>query len=278
MIYDNIGNIIFIINESAKTMYYRITYDGDGIYNALKNNISIKVWKKLLSDKCMTWLPKPPLYNGNYRSYFTKHGYEKFMEYTYPVIIKYLNKNSIIFEEIEINQNPVYRDKYQIVISNDQYNEDNMQSQILYHGSNSKLSVIKSQISTHGKSWVYAASDYYFALCYAGKQWDDLKINQCYYNGELILTEIEKGSFIKYFDCSGYIYSFSGYNFKKLNKHEFVSTKPVYIKDCTIEFIPNVLSAIMDSKIKLYYYPNLPPFINDRNDYINKKKEQFSIN
>lgn len=148
-------------------------------------------------------------------------------------------------------------------------------SKILYHGSNTKLSVIKPKVSTHGKSWVYATADRDFALCYAGKQWNDLNINQCYHNGQLILTEIEKGAFDRFFDCPGYVYTFSGENFRALNRHELVSDKPVYIDDENTEYIPNVYDALRDSGIKLYHYPKLPPYINSHDEYIEKTKAKF---
>lgn len=472
-------------NEGTKSsIYYRVTYNGEGIYNALKNNVSMSTWKNLLSSDCMTWLPKPPSYAGDYRSYFTKQGYDKFMKDTYPTMVKYLDEDSIDFEEVDISQSPVYQDRYQIVIADEavcdianesafisykdeffnldewrrevghnilyitglsgsgkstlgremsktynamyieldrlkggrwledekfnpngyqnnvtdvlreilkdedpnesskdstakaamrnrrfskvyEYclkhpdqlfivegwqiilyfdfdflvdkplvikntsmntsfkrmtnrernvytpdkltemkavykgNEHDLESlrkfmrskaskskalpavesanQTLYHGSYSKLDVIMPRVSTHGKSWVYATADHDFALCYAGKQWNDFNINQCYFNGQLTMTEIEKGAFKKYFDCPGYIYSFDGDNFKSLNRHEFVSDKPVYVDEDSVEYIPNVLDALKSSGVKLYKYPNLPSFISNRDDYIQKKKVQFSM-
>ena len=146
----------------------------------------------------------------------------------------------------------------------------------LYHGSNTKVSSITPHVSTHGKSWVYATADHDFALCYSGKQWDDLNINQAYHNGQLTLTEIEKGAFDKYFNCPGYIYSFPGDNFKEFNRHELVSDKEVVLGDNSVEYVPNVMDAIKKSGIKLYRYPNLPPYIKNREEYIRKKKELFA--
>lgn len=148
-------------------------------------------------------------------------------------------------------------------------------SSILYHGSNSKVKELKPHVSTHGKQWVYATADRNFALCYAGKQWNDLNINQCYYNGQLYLTEIEKGAFEKFFDCPGYVYSFDGSGFKKLNKHEFVNENSIYLDDDSVEYIPNVLDALRESEIKLFNYPKLPPFIGDRHEYIAKTRSKF---
>ena len=98
---------------------------------------------------------------------------------------------------------------------------------VLYHGSNTKVTSITPHVSTHGKPWVYATADHDFALCYSGKQWNDLNINQAYHNGQLTLTEIERGAFDKYFNCPGYIYSFPSDNFKEFNRHELVSDKEV---------------------------------------------------
>ena len=100
--------------------FIRITYDGEGIYQAFKENVSFGVWKSFKNSNAANWLPLPPSYEGNYRSYFTTMGYKMFMKRTYPVMIKYLDKGKIKIEEVYLQQsNIIYEDKFQVVISED---------------------------------------------------------------------------------------------------------------------------------------------------------------
>ena len=100
--------------------FIRITYDGEGIYQAFKENVSFGVWKSFKNSNAANWLPLPPSYEGNYRSYFTTTGYKMFMKRTYPVMIKYLDKGKIKIEEVYLQQsNIIYEDKFQVVISED---------------------------------------------------------------------------------------------------------------------------------------------------------------
>lgn len=147
-------------------------------------------------------------------------------------------------------------------------------SDVLYHGSNKLTKVIQPHKSTHGTSEVYACADRDFALCYSGKQWNDFNISQAYYNGELILTEIEEGAFNKFFDCPGYIYTVSKDNFTKINNREYVCHTSVPVISSVR--IDNVLSELKRLKVKMYKYPDLPPFIKSRKDYIKKKEEFFN--
>lgn len=97
--------------------YYRITYEGDGIYNALRNNVTIDEWKKLLMSDCMTWLPKPTYYSKANRSYFTKKGIDMFKRKTMPVMLQYLDSTKIqihTYSNIE-QKDIVYEDLYQII-------------------------------------------------------------------------------------------------------------------------------------------------------------------
>lgn len=100
--------------------FIRITYDGEGIYQAFKESVSFDVWKSFKNSNAANWLPLPPSYEGNYRSYFTITGYKMFMKRTYPVMIKYLDKGKIKIEEVYLQQsNIIYEDKFQVVISED---------------------------------------------------------------------------------------------------------------------------------------------------------------
>lgn len=100
--------------------FIRITYDGEGIYQAFKESVSFDVWKSFKNSNAVNWLPSPPSYEDNYRSYFTTTGYKMFMKRTYPVMIKYLDKGKIKIEEVYLQQsNIIYEDKFQVVISED---------------------------------------------------------------------------------------------------------------------------------------------------------------
>lgn len=109
------------INEASRSnKFIRITYDGEGIYQAFKENVPFGVWKSFKNSNAANWLPLPPSYEGNYRSYFTTTGYKMFMKRTYPVMIKYLDKSKIKIEEVYLQQsNIIYEDKFQVVISED---------------------------------------------------------------------------------------------------------------------------------------------------------------
>lgn len=109
----NYCNDMIIANES----YYRITYDNIGIYEALKQNISLYEWDKLLNSERFQWLPKPPgsVYNGINKSYFTETGFEWFNKYTLPVIKPYINTKKIKIEKINKLRNIIYQDQFQVV-------------------------------------------------------------------------------------------------------------------------------------------------------------------
>lgn len=109
------------INEASRSnKFIRITYDGEGIYQAFKENVPFGVWKSFKNSNAANWLPLPPSYEGNYRSYFTTTGYKMFMKRTYPVMIEYLDKSKIKVEEVYLQQsNIIYEDKFQVVISED---------------------------------------------------------------------------------------------------------------------------------------------------------------
>lgn len=134
----------------------------------------------------------------------------------------------------------------------------------LYHGSNKKLMILNPTVSTHGESYVYATADPNFAVCYSGKQWNDFEINQCYWNGKLVLTEMQPGMFREKFETRGYLYELSQEDFVQLNRHEFVCKHPV--TPISVEDF-SVREEISGREIKMYGFPNLPPYIGDRAEY-----------
>ena len=97
---------------------YRVTYNNKGIYNELKKTVTKDIWLSLLSLKEFTWLPKPPTYAANNKSYFTAKGFEKFKAETLPIIYQYLDKNKIKIKTVEKVENIIYYDEYQIIIEN----------------------------------------------------------------------------------------------------------------------------------------------------------------
>ena len=110
--------LLSIINEYVTNMYYRYTYNGTGIYQALKDNIDRNTWNSLLKTEVFNWLPKPDVYLDGYSSYFTPEGNSMFKNTVLPLCYKYLNPSKIKIETISDINNIVYRDKYQVIADN----------------------------------------------------------------------------------------------------------------------------------------------------------------
>lgn len=94
----------------------------------------------------------------------------------------------------------------------------------LYHGSNKKLTILKSQ-NLHGDldidKVVFVSCNKAFALTYAGNKWGDRDINQSTYgkqtNKTIILTEMRPYAFDDIFKTSGYLYKVSDKGFFKIS-------------------------------------------------------------
>lgn len=98
--------------------YYRVTYDGIGIYEAVRQLVNQEQWVAFLKSEAFKWLPKPPLYPSNYRSYFTQLGYKMFSDKVAPVIRDYLpDKRKIHVQVVSRVDNIVYEDAYQVIVS-----------------------------------------------------------------------------------------------------------------------------------------------------------------
>lgn len=96
-------------------MFYRFTYEGEGIYNVWKKHVGLETWKIWLSKTEVNWLPKPPIeYDGN-RSYFTKSGCERFEREVLPIIVQYLDESKIVKTRFDDIQNILYSDEYQVI-------------------------------------------------------------------------------------------------------------------------------------------------------------------
>lgn len=153
----------------------------------------------------------------------------------------------------------------------------------LYHGSPNKYPILKRHIAEAypDDNVVYATPLYEFALVYAGKQWDDLNINQSMYNGKHVITEILPGEFNRIFNTRGYIHYLSSDGFFPFTEeHSGIVKEWVSIWDAKpykIETIPNVLQEMRRRNMELYHYPNLPPFIKDRKRYIYDKCKKWNI-
>lgn len=108
-----------VITESKEDdTYYRVTYNGEGIYEALRKTISEDEWKIFLNSYSAKWLPKPNVYPEDARSLFTKYGIRMFKKHTLPYMRKYLDNEKIKIEELKYDYvNPIYSDEYQIVVS-----------------------------------------------------------------------------------------------------------------------------------------------------------------
>lgn len=116
-------NKLFINNPIDET-FYRVTYNGIGIYEAMKKLCSFRRWKELLTSEIFTWLSKPKEYSNTNLFYFTKEGIDKFNNLVLPEAEKILGNNIKLdtFNSSEIG-NIIYRDKYQIITSFDKNNE-----------------------------------------------------------------------------------------------------------------------------------------------------------
>ena len=147
---------------------------------------------------------------------------------------------------------------------------------IIYHGSGSSISgkLEPKNSGTAGKH-LFATPSYAFAVCFAGKQWNDLEINQCTTNGKIHMTEIAKGAFKRFFGNGGYIYELSSKGFHKSHGYEVISDSPAKILGRTK--IDNPLKEMLGSGVVLHHYPELPPHIKDREKYIEETKKKYGI-
>lgn len=102
---------------------WRVTYQGIGIYEALKNAMfeqtgSSTVWMTFINSDVCNWLPKPPSYGNDNKSFFTEEGFNRFNELVLPIIAQYIDKTKIYIEEIMVPTNQiVYSDEFQFVTS-----------------------------------------------------------------------------------------------------------------------------------------------------------------
>lgn len=136
----------------------------------------------------------------------------------------------------------------------------------VYHGTSLKdLDVIKPNVSTHMKRWVYATPSKAIATIFLSPLHSDLyySLSGDGVNRPVELVERKKGMFKKIFNCSGYIYKLDSSNFKSGLTGwtaEVVSNKEEKVISC--EYIDNVYDELVNLNekglIKLYLYPSRP--------------------
>ena len=103
--------------KKAPSHLYRVTYEGDGVYEAFRKNTTFEEWKAFKESKAAKWLPIPTNYDDSDVSYFTEEGFKKFRELTLPLFETKLDTDKIIANKIKTpNGNITYHDKYQYVI------------------------------------------------------------------------------------------------------------------------------------------------------------------
>lgn len=146
---------------------------------------------------------------------------------------------------------------------------------ILYHGSQNKYSVLKPKSKNNGRNVLFASPRYEFALAYAGKQWNDLDINQSVVNNKLVLVEIYPGAFENIFQTSGYIYEVPDDTFQKVSSSEYISE--VDVVPIKTRRVQNVLNELEKSSVQLYYYPDLPPYMPSRYEYVKDRCDTYGL-
>ena len=119
--------------ESGGTTFYRVSYDGIGIYEAYKNAVTPTKWHEFINSQNAKWLPKPSVknYKDSCASYFTETGYNTFSAKVLPLFMVALDSKKINIEKIKdinLRYKVVYEDTMQIVIDLSKnlssYNED----------------------------------------------------------------------------------------------------------------------------------------------------------
>lgn len=104
--------------KKAPSHLYRVTYEGDGVYEAFRKNVTFEEWKQFKESKAANWLPIPTNYGDYDVSYFTEEGFKKFRELVLPIFERKLDTDKIIANKIKTPSGAItYSDKYQYVIS-----------------------------------------------------------------------------------------------------------------------------------------------------------------
>ena len=104
--------------KQGDDVYYRVTFNGVGIYEAYKSMVSEDTWRRFKASSACSWLPAPMSYGFGYKSYFTKQGIDNFKTFTLLKIAKTIPLNMIKIEEVVIRKSRsiVYQDTFQIIV------------------------------------------------------------------------------------------------------------------------------------------------------------------
>lgn len=107
-------------------IYWRVTYNDIGVYQELKSQIwddkssfSKEDWENFKKCDDVDWLKVPNVYSSDNYSYFTEKGFALFKKRTYPLIVKWLDKEKIKFDKCCLcfeKINLIYNDEHQVVI------------------------------------------------------------------------------------------------------------------------------------------------------------------
>lgn len=138
----------------------------------------------------------------------------------------------------------------------------------VYHGSPiGQLNIIKPNISTHGKSYVYATKDKALSMIFL-QRWNDFIFNVAYGDDKkLEITERYKGALKEIFEGeSGYIYKLNGEQFiQSQTRFEGELVSEFEAKVLEVEKIDDILSSLLklekDNIIRIRRYPDRHPDI-----------------
>jgi len=149
---------------------------------------------------------------------------------------------------------------------------------ILYHGSNTLITgeLLPMDSGATGVH-LFATDSYAFALAFSGKQWNDLELNQSSVDGVMYLTEILPGKLQEKYGDGGFVYELPGAGFTRFqdSKHEFITDLPV--KPIKVHRVFKTIDEMRKAGVRIYEYPDLPPFIKSRKDYILKKCKEHHL-
>ena len=154
----------------------------------------------------------------------------------------------------------------------------------VYHSSKIQdLKTIEPNISTHGKSWVYAMRKPEYCLMFIGSHGD--LINQTGFFNDMphIVERFEGALEYTYKNQSGSIYTLDATDFK--SRQTSFSAEMICEHACTVvseEKIENALISILslesEGKLIIYKYPNIPEWMpNDKSDLVEKVVEWVGV-
>lgn len=152
----------------------------------------------------------------------------------------------------------------------------------LFHGSNTYIeNTLVPHKSFHYKPYVYATTDFNYALLRAGRFSPEKCMLKEDYDGETItLIELYEGAFVDALSTEGYIYVIDGSNFIHTDDcmvGEYISTANCPIEEKII--IHNVAIAIFNNpRFRLIYYKDSDEYFKTvrggRDGYLQRRKDR----